>query len=345
MLKIGILGLGTISHIHKIAIEESSLGQLVAVCDEDPETHVNYQDYPFYSKLEEMLEQEDLDVVHVCLPHDLHVWAAKVCLKHDVHVLLEKPLALTYEEGKRLEQARASSQAKVAVCFQNRYNLTTQRLHQEVVHPKAGALKAVKGIVAWSRPESYYTEQPWRGQLKRAGGGTIINQSIHTLDLMHYFAGDVLRAKAKLFNLLDYDIEVEDTAAARFEFEHDVSGLYLASNAYEENSSVDLEVVCENAKFTIKDYRLYRYVGQDEPVLVCEDEQLATTKSYYGQGHKLCIESFYQALIDGTNDFVTIEDALPSMLMIDLMRLSSQTDQEVDAQAFIQNHERFWMTL
>ena len=336
MLRVAIIGLGTISYIHQLGIEESKMGELVAVCDTNPETKIDYPDVPFYEDYEEMLEKENLDVVHICLPHDLHAPIAEKCVEYGVHVFLEKPVSLTYSEGKKLSQVASTSEYKVGVCFQNRYNRTTKELVDILNNrpvSEIGEIRAVKGVVAWFRPESYYVAQTWRGEMDRAGGGTIINQSIHTLDLMHYFAGEIESCKGKVMNLTDYAIEVEDTAVANYEFEKGRTGIYFATNAYAVNSPVELEVVTTKRRYVIDNYKLYEYKSAgDVGSVITSDDIFAGTKSYYGEGLQLAIKKFYQAVINDTDDYIGIEDALGSMLMIDLLKKSSETEDTVYAE-------------
>lgn len=339
LLRVAIIGLGTISYIHQLGIEQSERGELVAVCDTNPATQHDYAELPFYEDYEDMLEKENLDVVHICLPHDLHAPIAEKCVEHGVHVFLEKPLSLSYEEGVNLSEVASKCDYKVGVSFQNRYNRTTEELMDILENrptSEIGKIKAVKGIVTWFRPESYYEAQPWRGELDRAGGGTIINQSIHTLDLMQLFAGKVESGQGKLMNLTDHDIEVEDTAVANYEFEDNISGMYFATNGYAVNSPVEIEVTTEKRRFVIRDYKLYEYkINNDDPKLITEDDIFDGTKSYYGQGHLLAIQSFYKAITEDTDDYITIEDALGSMLMIDLLRKSSKTNKKVYTKEFV----------
>lgn len=332
VLKAGIVGLGTISYIHQIAIEQSEIAELVAVCDVNPLTHKDYSDYHFYSNLEDMLKTEDLDVVHVCLPHDLHKPATELIHSYGVHVFMEKPIGISYQEAKELSELVKDSDVKVGVSFQNRYNLSVQTLKNLL---KDETVKAVKGIVTWFRPKSYYEAQPWRGQLARAGGGVIINQAIHTLDLMHYFAGDVVDCRAQLSQLLDYDIEVEDTASATFNFENGSNGLFIATNAFVKNSTVEVEVITNKATYIIKDNCLFKYNEDEQREFICEDELLTNFKSYYGQGHKLCAKAFYQAIIDQTDDYIKIDDAIETMKMVDLMKESSNNTRLITVEEII----------
>lgn len=339
MLRVAIIGLGTISYIHQLGIEQSNHGELVAVCDTNPATKHDYAELPFYDDYEEMLKKENLDVVHICLPHDLHTPIAEKCVEYGVHVFLEKPLSLSYKEGVHLSEVASESDYKVGVSFQNRYNRTTEELISILKNrpeSEIGKIKAVKGVVTWFRPESYYEAQPWRGEIDRAGGGTIINQSIHTLDLMQLFAGEVKAGKGQLLNLTDYDIEVEDTAVANYEFENNISGIYFATNGYAVNSPVEIEVTTEKRRFVIRDYKLYEYkINQDDPLLITADDIFEGTKSYYGQGHLLAIRSFYKAIVEDTEAYITIEEALGSMMMIDLLRESSKTNKKVYAKELV----------
>ena len=280
MLKIAIIGLGTVSSVHYQGIQESRNGQLVAVCDTDESCRTIYEGIPFYTDVEEMLANEDLDIVHICLPHYLHYPITKLCIEHGVHVLQEKPLSLSYEEGLRTAELAKNYPSKIAICFQNRYNASVQGLMTALKEEDHGAIIAVKGLVAWHRPNQYYIDKPWRGKWETAGGGTIINQAIHTLDLMQMVGGELLSCKASLSNITDYDMEVEDTAVANFTFQDDVSGFYMSTNAYGTNSSVELEVTTEKATYIIKNYQLFKIDLEGNLTVLAKDDQTIGTKSY-----------------------------------------------------------------
>lgn len=164
-------------------------------------------------------------------------------------MLQEKPLAVNAEEGLELVKLqRKYPNIKIGICFQNRYNATFQALHEIVESKTYGEVIGVKGLVTWFRPESYYTDKPWRGQMATAGGGVLINQSIHTLDLMQFLCGKIASIKGTVSQLLDYDIEVEDTASAHIKFENKANGMFFATNANFGNSSVELQIIFEKDK-------------------------------------------------------------------------------------------------
>ena len=158
--------------------------------------------------------------------------------------------------------------------------------------------------------------------MKYAGGGVMINQTVHTLDLMQLIGGKVLKVKGLITNLdeHDKDFEVEDTAVARITFENNIEGIYFATVAYTENSSVELQVITEEAKFTIKDSFLTISLKGSKKEEIVEDDKLEGTKFYYGASHEKLINKFYECLITDSQDYIHVEDAIPSMKIIEEIR-------------------------
>lgn len=334
MLRVAVIGLGTVSIVHLRGIVASENAELVAVCDIDESKSAIAGDIPFYTDYQEMLDQEHLDVVHVCLPHYLHDTVTLEVAKRGVNVLCEKPVTVNYERSQALADnlAQLDNGAKVAICFQNRLNASVIELKRILQEEDTSGVIAVKGLVAWYRPEEYYTEKPWRGAIETAGSGTIINQSIHTLDLLHYIIDDQwVDVRASVHNILDYDIEVEDSASANFTFEKGAHGLFYATNAYYGNDSVELQVVTNKNRYTIKDNKLFN----DDWTCLAEDAKLPDSKIYYGPGHQDCMEQFYTAIIEQTDNYCTVADALPTMQMVDAMKRSSNENKRIYKEEFL----------
>ncbi|MBI0580233.1 Gfo/Idh/MocA family oxidoreductase [Neobacillus cucumis] len=332
MLKAVVIGLGDISKIHIPAIQANPEVELVAVCDIDEALKDSVPGVNFYSDYRVMLEKEKIDCVHICLPHYLHYPATKACVEKGIHVFQEKPLSLNYEEGVALEALEENNKnIKICVCFQNRYNETFEMLQELVDSGEYGKVIGIKGLVAWFRPKDYYNVKPWRGKMKEAGGGVMINQSIHTLDLMQLLGGELESIRGSIDQLLDYGIEVEDTANAHIKFTNGATGLFFATNTNAENSSVELEVILEKEKFTIKDSILTR--GQYKEVLM-EDTKMPGSKFYYGASHMKLINQFYSCIANDTQDYVHVKDALTSMKMIDAIRKSSEEKKVIKMEEF-----------
>ncbi|MCB5237813.1 Gfo/Idh/MocA family protein [Niallia circulans] len=330
MLKIAVIGLGDISGIHLSAILANPKAELVAVSDIDETRREIVQGVNFYTDYQEMLEQESLDCVHICLPHYLHYPVTKACVEKGIHVFQEKPLALNTEEGLKLVRLEEANQkVKIGVCFQNRLNETVEKLQQIIHSNEYGQIVGIKGIVTWARPKSYYDKKPWRGKLDLAGGGVMINQSIHTLDLMQLFGGEVATIRGSVDQLLDYGIETEDTATAKIVFENGANGFFFATNANGNNSSVELQIIFENQKLTIKDNRLTMLDENGKKVMIEEDTKLVGSKFYYGASHKKLIDTFYTCIIANSQDYIHAKDALPSLQMIDAIIQSSNEKREI----------------
>ncbi|MFW5684370.1 MAG: Gfo/Idh/MocA family protein [Spirochaetota bacterium] len=330
MLRTAIIGLGDVSAVHIPAMQASERGELIAVCDVDAGLEGSVPGARFYTDYEAMLETEALDCVHICLPHYLHVPVARACIEHGVHVLLEKPLALNTREALDLVALETERPAqKICVSLQNRRNESVEALLEIVRDRRYGSVQGVKGLVVWSRPSEYYRSRPWRATMKEAGGGTMINQSIHTLDLMQLVGGEIEAIRGSIDNLVHHDIEVEDTATSHIRFSSGARGLFFSTVSWVQNESVELQVVMEEATCTIRDSVLTCTTADGASARIAEDARLPGSKFYYGASHDKLINEFYRCIEDDTDDYIHAHDALTSIRMIDAIRESSAAGKEV----------------
>ena len=327
MLKIAIVGLGVISHTHISCIRLSNKAKLVAVCDINPQKCEPFKDVPFFLNLDEMLASIDIDCVHICLPHFLHTEAIIKCAKAGVHVFTEKPLGISYKDCSTTFALEDEYSIKIGVCLQNRYNATTCKLKEISKSEELGDFLGSKGIVTWSRTMDYYKASPWRGKLVEAGSGVMLNQSIHTLDLLAYLGGDFSSLNAKMTNFSLKELEIEDSVMARLTYESsNLPSIYFATIGYSTNSSVEIEMVFEHATFKIVDSKLYRYDDAGEVHFICEDEKMPGSKHYYGASHLVAIEAFYDAILNNTSNYISVQDASYSIKLIDAIKKSSEND-------------------
>lgn len=329
MLKTAVIGLGDISKIHIPVLQSMKNVEICAVCDIQKSKANVYQNIKFYESASELLKEAKPDVVHVCLPHYLHYPMALLAAQNNVNVFCEKPLALNGGEAEAFANLEINYPClKFGLCLQNRYNKSVQRVLEIIKSDEHGKLIAVKGIVAWCRNKAYYDAAPWRGKAQQAGGGVLINQAIHTLDLMQLFAGNVKWIKGSVSRLFDFDIEVEDTASASIMFENGAQGVFFATNTNAKNSGVELELVFENAEYLIKENCLFK-TNKGESICLCEDDKFAGTKFYYGSGHTKAIAQFYKSLENSTNDYINARQGVISMKMIDAVKSSSISGEKI----------------
>ena len=219
--RVGVVGCGGIAQVHGTVLQHLEGVELVGCADIKPERAQAFAETyggRAYSSMEELLEHEQLDAVHLCTPHYLHTPMAKLAASRGLHVFTEKPPVMTWEqwaEFRQLEQAPV----RVGVCFQNRYNPSVQLLREVLASGKAGKVLGARAFVTWHREAPYYTESGWRGSLQTEGGGVLINQSIHTLDLLGQFLGRATQVEASMMNHhLKGVIEVEDMMEAYLTF-------------------------------------------------------------------------------------------------------------------------------
>ncbi|UJL46952.1 Gfo/Idh/MocA family oxidoreductase [Virgibacillus sp. NKC19-16] len=335
MLNVAVIGLGDISKIHLPVIENNPDARLVAVCDSDESLKNTAPEATFYTDYQDMLENEALDCVHVCLPHHLHYPVTKACVEKGVHVLQEKPLARNAEEGMALvELEEKYPDVKIGVAFQNRLNETFEKLMEILESGEYGKVTGLKGLVTWFRPKAYYDVKPWRGQMRCSGGGVMINQAIHTLDLMQLVGGEIETIRGTVDNLFDYGYEVEDTAVANIQFKSGATGLFFATNTNAANSSVEFQVLLEKGKLTIKDSILTKKNEEGKKEKVIEDAKLPGAKFYYGASHSKLINQFYDCIENDTRDYIHAKDAQISMEMISAIRRSSEIKKEIKMEVY-----------
>lgn len=312
-MKSAIIGCGSIAAVHKKAIERLEGGHLTAVADVMPERAnamaqacgaVPYTDW------ETMLEREQIDVLHICTPHYLHTPMAAEALRRGIHVFMEKPPVISWEQWEELSRAEkeAGNGAILGICFQNRFNPSVAAVKEQLKGGAFGRILGARGLVTWCRTESYYTESGWRGTLEKEGGGALINQSIHTLDLIQYLIGKkpvIMEASVSNHHLKGV-IEVEDTMEAYISYGEEKACFY-ATTGYAADVPPIIELECEKARVRIEELKVttYRSDGETKTMDYSGSERLG--KSYWGTGHMDCIRSFYESVEQGTPFSVGLE--------------------------------------
>lgn len=306
MKRVCVVGYGAIGPVHAEALESIPNVILYGICDNEKERAdkgaADYGCKAFYS-LDECLKDEKIDSIHICTPHYLHYEMIEKCLMAGKQVVTEKPVTMKKEEFALLLSKYEGK--PVYPLMQNRTNTCITTL-KEIVDTDStlGKLMSVKGILTWKRDASYYGTDVWRGTKAYEGGGVLINQAVHTLDLMIYLAGNVKSVNATTSNKSLQDvIEVEDTVDALLKFENGAIGIFYATNAYGKNSKPQIELEFENASFQYIDRELYR-----DKQFICRDDHKFSGKEYWGSGHGRLLYDLY-----ANQKAFTVEDVKNTM--------------------------------
>ena len=258
-----------------------------------------------------MIEKEKIDILHICTPNYLLVPMAIYAAKHNINVFMEKPPAVSREQFLQLKSVK--DQVQIGVCFQNRYNKSVQYIREILQNGKAGKIIGARAFITWNRGEKYYTQSGWRGNFKTEGGGLLINQAIHTLDLLIYFLGNPLAVEGNIIkHHLKNIIEVEDTAEAYIQFKY-VTASFYGTNAFCTNSPVLFELVCENMAIRMEETEVTCiFEDKTEERLSFKQEQLVG-KNYWGNGHAPCINDYYDCLENNKHFLIDIDEAYKAL--------------------------------
>lgn len=294
-IRTAIIGVGVIGLLHAKTL--AALGRdIVAICDVDGQTAACVRDQyapgaELYTDWERMLDEVRPDAVHICTPHYLHADMIVGALRRDINVLCEKPLCISHEQIRRVIKAEKDSRAVLGVVHQNRFNPSNLYAKQYLEGKK---IISAHASVVWHRDEKYYKSAEWRGKWSTEGGGVLINQALHTLDLLQWMSEmpESLSATCTSLTLGDV-IEVEDTAVLTAF--GDTPFTFFATNSAAVNMPVELTFKLEGGEIfsVFPDYVVEK--GQT----VTFPKEKGGGKSYYGSGHGKLFVEFYRCLEAG----------------------------------------------
>lgn len=293
-MRVAVIGYGVIGRLHAAILKKR--GALCAICDTDEAAlaaaAADAPDAILCRDYAELLDTVRPDAVHICTPHYLHAPMVIEALRREIHVLCEKPLCIHEEEIGAILAAERASHAQLGVCLQNRYN-EANLFAKEFL----SGCECVSGVgqVAWRRTAEYYTSGAWRGKWDTEGGGVLINQALHTLDLMQWFLGmpDELTAQATNLSLGGV-IEVEDTAAISCRGKN--SFTFLATTAAPADFPVLIQLNAVGKRVTVLPDRV---LIDKEEVSFAQGAQTIRRKGCYGSGHEGLIADFYDCIAEG----------------------------------------------
>lgn len=230
----GIIGCGMIASFHAKAIADIPEAKLIACQDHVPAAAQKLAESTgckAYEKLEDLLADPAVDVVTICTPSGLHMEPAVAAARAGKHVIVEKPLEITLDRCDQIIQACEQNNVVCSAIFPSRFHEPSRLIKQAIESGRFGRLTMGDAYVKWFRTQQYYDGGKWRGTWKLDGGGALMNQAIHSVDLLTWFMGPVKRISAMTATLAHERIEVEDVATATLQFECGALGTIEASTA------------------------------------------------------------------------------------------------------------------
>lgn len=310
-LRFGIIGCGVIGPLHAFALSELPNARLVAVCDLErtraEAVAAKYGAAHVLTSYTELLARTDIDAVCVCTPHYLHAEMVIAALRAGKHVLCEKPMAIKGTDMDAMIAEADKAGRQLGVCFQHRFSPVFIQLKNLVDSGKLGRLLLGSAQIRCLRDRAYYGSAAWRGTWAQEGGGVLINQAIHTIDLMLWMMGDVTTVTGACATLCHRDfIEVEDTASAVLGFANGAQGTIAASSASHLGWQTRLQLFGTNGSAEVnygppQDSAMLRIGGEEHPLTFEEEADPAEGKRCYGNSHTRALANFTDCVLARRN--------------------------------------------
>ena len=234
-VKTGIIGTGKVGHLHAAALASNQKSEFIAVLGRTTGKTQKFADQygvKAYTDLDAFLKESGVEAVCICTPHPAHRDPSVAAAEAGIHLLIEKPLASSLEDCDAILGAVEKSGVKLGMLCQRRFYEPCARIREGIKAGKIG--RPILGsvtVLGW-RDQDYYDSDPWRGTWKDEGGGVLVNQAVHQLDLLLWYMGPVAEVSGYWGNLNHPSIEVDDTAVASIRFNSGALGQVLVSNSY-----------------------------------------------------------------------------------------------------------------
>jgi predicted dehydrogenase len=340
-VRFGLIGCGRVAPRHVQSLLQLHETRLVAVADIKESRAVRFaaeSGAAPHADYRSLLDRDDIDAVSICVPSGLHAQVALDALDAGKHVLVEKPIALSLEDADRMiARARATGRT-LAVVLQNRYNHPMRRLRQALDAGMLGRLHLGAATVRWYRPQSYY-EDGWHGTWAM-DGGALMNQSIHHIDALQWFMGDVQSVMAYTATRA-HTMEAEDVGVAILRFAN--GGLATVEGStvtWPENLEGSVAVFGDKGSAKIGGTALNRIVLWKVDGMLEQEAELLTSQvvdppSVYGYSHREVIHDFARSLLDGREPGTPGAEARRSLELVLAIYESAREGREVTLQGAV----------
>lgn len=306
-----------------------------------------------YSDIAEALGSGTVDLAVICTPSGLHVAQASECLAHDVHVVIEKPLDVSAAAGRELAalaEAAAERGIVVSVISQHRFDPASTLVRAAIEEQKLGAITSAVATMAWFRSQAYYDSGDWRGTWALDGGGAVMNQGVHTVDLLRWFLGRPVEVYAHTARLAHVGVEIEDTATATVRFESGALAVIHATTAAYPGLTARIQVHGTRGSAIIDNDQL-RYFHAGDGAVAENLRSAATTGNQAAEllpgdggdefanarnqpdgflrGHLRQYDDIAAALRDGRTPLVSADEALLSLTLVRALYVSATLGQPI----------------
>lgn len=350
-MKLGIVGYGNMgtAHVHNIMSGKVPNVELVAMCDSSPsrrEKFANdFPNIPVFETATEMFQSGLCDAVFIVTYHYKHPELAIEAFGYGLHVLIEKPAGVYTKQVREMNEVAAQTDRVFGIMYNQRTNPVYQKLRSMISEGQLGHIKRITWIITdWYRSQAYHDSSTWRSTWENEGGGTLINQNPHQLDLWQWMFGMPDRVYSKVSFGKYYNIEVEDDVFAFFEYDNGTTGEYITSTG-EAPGTNRLEVACDMGKVVIENNQMvfYRNVVSErdfnrdnqQPFGCPETWKCEIPVSFSGgEQHVGILKNFASVVLNGGELLARGEEGINGLTISNAIHLSAWTDKQVELKDF-----------
>ena len=340
MLRVGIVGCGNIFTMHATSAYHLDNAEIVGVCDikkDRADKAAKKYNCKAYYDYKELIDKKNIDVVHVCIPHYLHPVVSKYAILQGVHVICEKPMSIKYEDAVENVELAEQNNVKYGIIFQCRYNDSSKLVKEKLDDGTLGKVLCARVVLTWCKPDEYYSLSDWKGTWDKEGGGVVIDQAIHSIDLANWFIGDEIESvSAHMANRNHSIMEVDDTAEGFIKYKNGATLGFWAMNNYGCDESIEIRLLCENGKvvmdydnavITMNDGTRFDAKTVVDPNVVYEDG-----KDYWGFQHIRQIADFYKSVENDVQPQISGREALKiQKLVCEIYKEGTKNFEKVNA--------------
>ena len=344
-LKIGIVGLGNIADIHAQAIKEAYNTELISAYSSSGEKAASFAEkygIAGFSNWDKFISDANLEAVSICTPNGTHLDFGEKAAKAGKHVIVEKPIEVTLERARKLIDVCRENNVRLAVIYQTRFMDKIRELKHFLDQGSLGKLFMGDAYVKWYRSQEYYDSGAWRGTIALDGGGVLINQAIHTVDLLQWLMGDVDTVFGQS-GTFTHRLEGEDNAVAALHFKNGAIGVIEASTSVQPAQARKLEIHGEKGTIVIEDDEVKILLegenSEDINDSEVEKKESAGASSPLGgfsiTPHKNQFEAIADAIEKNETPLVSGEESLKSLAIVLAVYESARTGKNVKFDDFI----------
>ncbi|CAN5416945.1 Gfo/Idh/MocA family oxidoreductase [soil metagenome] len=335
MVRFGVIGLGNMGSGHVKTIGNIEGSVVTAVSDEDPTRLAQYPDVKQFASPEALIKSGEVDAVLIATPHYSHTSIGILALEQGLHVLTEKPISVHKADAERLIAAWTPGKQLFGAMFNQRTDPYYQKIREIVQGGELGEIVRVSWLITnWFRTDAYYSSGGWRATWAGEGGGVLLNQCPHNLDLFQWICGMPSKVVAFCGFGKRHDIEVEDEVTAYFEYPNGATGVFVTSTG-EAPGTNRFEIAGDKGKLVYENDTIVVVRNDVSASEFCKTSKEAfaspkTTREEFkpeghGGQHKAVIENFVNSIANGSPLVAPAEEGIFSIELANAMLLSSWT--------------------